>query len=110
MNRLTDITIYLEMAVKIVAMIVSVVLIPLINSKVSETKRKQIAAWVTIAVQAAEEAERSGLIDKNAKYQYAVDLLEENGITFEAETIQGLIDSTVWELFNQFKEDSEKGE
>ena len=31
-------------------------------------------------------------------------------MTFDADTMQALIDSTCWELFNQFKEDSDSGD
>lgn len=103
-----NITIYLEMIVKILVMVVGVILIPLIKSKTSETQRKKIVAWVNVAVQAAEEAERAGLIDKSQKYDYALKQLEKHGVTFDADTMQGLIDSAVWELFNQFKDESKK--
>ena len=77
----------------------------LISEKVAESDQKKIIRWVELAVQAAEEAERSGLIDKKAKYQYAKSFLEARGVTFDADTMQALIDSTCWELFNQFKKD-----
>lgn len=108
--EMQNITQILEIAVRLIAAVVSIILIPLIKAKTNESQRKKITAWVNIAVQAAEEAERTGLIDKSAKYHYAVELLERNGITFDTKTMQGVIDSTVWELFNQFKEDAEKGD
>ena len=66
-----------------------------------------IEVFLTLSFTSAEEAERSGLIDKKAKYQYAKDFLEKRGVTFDADTMQALIDSTCWELFNQFKKDSD---
>lgn len=106
-----DITPILELTVKLIFTVVTIFLIPkikeLISTKVAESDQKKIIRWVELAVQAAEEAERSGLIDKKAKYQYAKDFLEKRGVTFDADTMQVLIDSTCWELFNQFKEDSD---
>lgn len=106
-----DITPILELAVKLIFTAVTIFLIPklkeLISTKVAESDQKKILRWAEIAAQAAEEAERSGLIDKKAKYQYAKDFLEKRGVTFDADTMQALIDSTVWELFNQFKKDSD---
>ena len=110
MNNL-DITLILELIIKLIVALITIFLIPklkeLIAAKVSESNQKKIIRWVELAVQAAEEAERSGLIDKKAKYQYAKTFLEARGVTFDADTMQALIDSTVWELFNQFKKDSD---
>lgn len=106
-----DITPILELAVKLIFTLITIFLVPklkeLISTKVAESDQKKIIRWVELAVQAAEEAERSGLIDKKAKYQYAKDFLEKRGVTFDADTMQALIDSTCWELFNQFKKDSD---
>lgn len=104
-----DITPILELAVKLIFAAVTIFLIPKIKklfaTKVSESDQKKLIRWAEIAVQAAEEAARSGLIDKKAKYQYAKSFLEARGATLDADAMQALIDSTVWELFNQFKKD-----
>ena len=104
-----DITLILELAVKLIFALITIFLIPklkeLLATKVSESDQKKLIRWAEIAVQAAEEAERSGLIDKKAKYQYAKDFLEKRGVTFDPDTMQALIDSTCWELFNQFKDE-----
>lgn len=109
-----DITPILELAVKLIFTLITIFLIPrikeLLAAKVAESDQKKLIRWVELAVQAAEEAERSGLIDKKAKYQYAKDFLEKRGVTFDADTMQALIDSTCWELFNQFKKDSDSAE
>lgn len=105
-----NITPILELVVKLIFALITIFLVPklkeLISTKVAESDQKKLLRWVELAVQAAEEAARSGLIDKKAKYQYAKDFLEKRGVTFDADAMQALIDSTVWELFNQFKQDS----
>lgn len=107
-----NITPILELAVKLIFAAVTIFLIPKIKklfaTKGSESDQKKLIRWAEIAVQAAEEAARSGLIDKKAKYQYAKNFLEARGVTFDADAMQALIDSTVWELFNQFKDESEE--
>ena len=107
-----DITPILELVMKLIAAIVTIYLIPkikkLLAAKVSESDQKKLIRWAEIAAQAAEEAARSGLIDKKAKYNYAKDFLEARGITFDANTMEALINSTVWELFNRFKDESEE--
>lgn len=105
-----DITPILELIIKLVFTLITLFLIPklkaLISEKVAESDQRKIIRWVELAVQAAEEAERSGLIDKKAKYTYALDFLEKRGVTFDPDTMQALIDSSCWELFNKFKADS----
>ena len=106
-----DITVILELIIKLIFALITIFLLPklkaLISEKVAESDQKKIIRWVELAVQAAEEAERAGLIDKKAKYTYALDFLGKRGVTFDPDTMQALIDSTCWELFNQFKKDSD---
>lgn len=107
-----DITPILEVIIRLVALIITIVIIPkvkkLLAEKVAESDQKKIIRWAEIAAQAAEEAARSGLIDKKAKYEYAKSFLEARGITFDADTMEALINSTVWDLFNRFKDESEE--
>lgn len=109
---MTDITPILELAIRLIALIITIVIIPkvkkLLAEKVAESDQKKILRWAEIAVQAAEEAARSGLIDKKAKYEYAKSFLEDRGITFDADTIEALINSNVWDLINRFKDESEE--
>ena len=106
-----DITVILELIIKLIFAVLTIFVVPklkdLISEKVAESDQKKIIRWVELAVQAAEEAERAGLIDKKAKYTYALDFLGKRGVTFDPDTMQALIDSTCWELFNQFKKDSD---
>lgn len=92
-----------------VALIIGTILILYIKSKPTAEQLTKVSHWLEIACYAAEEAARKGLIDKSAKYKYAVELLERRGITFDDATTQALIDSTVYDLFNRFKEDAEDG-
>ena len=105
-----DITVILELIVKLIFAVLTIFVVQklkaLISEKVAESDQRKIIRWVELAVQAAEEAERAGLIDKKAKYTYALNFLEKRGVTFDPDTMQALIDSTCWELFNKFKDDS----
>ena len=105
-----DITVILELIVKLIFAVLTIFVAPklkaLISEKVAESNQREIIQWVELAVKAAEEAERAGLIDKKAKYTYALNFLEKRGVTFDPDTMQALIDSSCWELFNKFKVDS----
>ena len=109
-----DITPILELIIRLIFTLITLFLIPKITdflkTKMSESDQKKLLRWVELAVQAAEEAEHSGLIDKKAKYQYAKNFLEARGVTLDADTMQALIDSAVWDLINQFKKDLEPEE
>lgn len=109
---MTDITPILELAIRLITLIITIVIIPkvkkLLAEKVAESDQKKIIRWAEIAAQAAEEAARSGLIDKKAKYEYAKSFLEARGITFDADMMEALINSTVWDLFSRFKDESEE--
>lgn len=111
---MTDITPILELAIRLIALIITIVIIPkvkkLLTEKVAESDQKKIIRWAEIAAQAAEEAARSGLIDKKAKYDYAKEFLEARGITFDADTMEALINSTVWDLFNRFRDEKDESE
>jgi hypothetical protein len=102
---MTDITTIIEVIVSIIATVVGTFLIPYIKRKASAEKLAEVVKWLEIACYAAEEAARTGLIDKAEKYGYAVEFLEKRDITFDAATTEALINSTVYDLFNRFKDD-----
>ena len=105
---MTDVTSIVELLIQLIAAIVSIVLLPKLNSfivaKVSEAKRKKLIQWSEFAAKAAEEAARAGFIGKEDKYQYALDFLEKRGITLDADDARAVLCSVCWELFNQFKD------
>lgn len=107
---MNDITEILTIIIKVAALLISALLIPYLQTKWKGQKLETVQAWLEIACNAAEEAERTGLIDKKQKYSYAKNFLESRGITFDADTMQALIDSTCWELFNQFKSEAPGGD
>lgn len=111
---MTDITPILELVIRLIALIVTIVIISkvkkLLAEKVAESDQKKIIRWAELAVQAAEEAERAGLIDRGAKYGYAKRFLEARGVTFDADAMEVLINSTVWDLINRFKDESDESE
>lgn len=110
---MTDITNLLEIIVTIIFIVIGGLLIPLAKSKLSgiavdkeRTALDVAVEWLEIACNAAEEAARKGMINKAGKYKYAVAILEKQGVTFDAATMQALVDAKVWELFNQFKDEA----
>lgn len=100
-----DITILIQALITAMALAVTYFVIPWLKTKLSAERREQVSYWLTVAVEAAEEAARSGKIAKSDKYQYVVNLLEAKGINFDEAETMALINSVVWELINKFKSD-----
>lgn len=104
---MTDITTIIELVLGIISLVVGIVLIPYIRKKYGAENLAMVVKWLEIACNAAEEMARTGLIDKIDKYDYVMEFLETRGITFDELTTQALIKSTVYDLFNRFKEEAE---
>ena len=110
---MADITNIIEAVVAIIFIVASAIILPMLKAKLGnisvgndKTALDLTIKWLEIAVWAAEEAARTGLIEKKAKYGYAKALLERQGVTFDEDTVEALINSKVYELFNQFRDDS----
>ena len=102
-----DMTTAIQVLLGVISLVITVVLIPYIRKKHGSEQLAIIAKWLEIACYAAEEMARTGLIGKEDKYGYVEEFLAERGIVFDAFTTQALIKSTVYDLFNRFKEESE---
>lgn len=92
-----DITPIIEAVIGLIAAIVGGVLIPYIRSKTTAEEQKEIAAWVKIAVTAAEQIYK-GSGRGEEKKQYVLNWLKEHNITVDAEAIDAMIESAVYEL------------
>lgn len=101
-----------EIIVAVITLLVAVFVryaIPGIKAQMTTEQQSQLHYWLTVAVQAAEEAGRMGLLPTGeAKFEYAQKLLEKKGYTFDQEELTALIDATVWEIINQFKDEEVK--
>lgn len=78
--------------------IITAVVIPWIRSKTSANKMAEISQWVEAAVNAAEQLSKTGVIDKDSRYQYVQDFLAEKGYLLNYDECQVLIESFVHEL------------
>lgn len=99
-----DLTPIIEIVISLAVAAITVFLIPYIKGKLSQSQLDRLRAAAEIAVMAAEEAARSNLINKDAKYEYAVAYLEKNGFTLNSDEMKKVIDAAVWELINHLKE------
>lgn len=92
-----DITPILEAIVYLIIAIVGVFVIPYIKSKTTVEQQTEIAAWVKIAVKAAEQL-YTGCGRGEEKKQYVLNWLNERGIKVNTDELDAMIESAVFEL------------
>ena len=92
-----DITPILEAVVSLIAVIITVIIIPYIKSKTTVAQQQEISAWVKIAVSAAEQIYK-GVGRGEEKKEYVLNWLAEKGIKIDADELDAMIESAVYEL------------
>lgn len=98
-----DITTIIEAAFALIAVVITAIVIPYIKSKTTVAQQEQINSWVRIAVAAAEQIYiGSGRgVEKKA---HVISFLKSKGITVDAESVDLMIESAVYELTHEFIE------
>lgn len=77
--------------------VVTYILVPYVKSKTTAQQQGNIAFWVNVAVNAAEQIfAGSGLGEK--KKQYVLDFLNDKGITVSSTQLDALVEAAVFEL------------
>lgn len=98
-----DLTQILIAVLTILSAVLTRYIVPLVKSKLSNKQQEDLAYWAGVAVMAVEEAARAGRIARGEKFGEVVKFLEGKGFTLDEAELTALIDSTVWQLINQFK-------
>lgn len=96
-----NITPVIEAAFALIAAIITAVVVPYIKSRTTATQQVEIAAWVRIAVTAAEQI-YTGTGQGKAKKEYVEAWLTAHGVTVDSEKLDAMIESAVYELKNGF--------
>lgn len=102
-----DLTDIICAAVVLLGALITRYVIPWIKGKMTAEDARQLAEWAKMAVQAAEELAANGQLAKPNKYAYVMQSLRSHGWDLDAETMKTVIDGTVWQFINQFKQESE---
>lgn len=92
-----NITPIIEAVFALIAAIVTAVVVPYIKSRTTATQQTEIAAWVKIAVTAAEQI-YTGTGQGKAKKAYVEEWLKAHGVTVDAEKLDAMIESAVYAL------------
>lgn len=107
-----DLNMIIEAVIMLIAAIISAVVIPWIRSKTSAAQFEQIEMWVTVAVEAAEQI-YTGSGRGAEKKAYVIDFLTEKGFKIDADSLDKLIEATVFDLpayFGVIEEGQTEGE
>lgn len=98
---MTDITPIIEAVFALLAAVITAVVIPYIRSRTTAQQQAEINAWIKIAVSAAEQIYK-GQGRGEEKKAYVLDWLKAHGVTVDADKLDALIESAVYELNSGF--------
>ena len=92
-----DITPIVEAGILLVLAIITVIVKPLIQQKVSAEDLAQIRIWIGIAVEAAEQLYQGSGRGREKK-EYVLDWLAARGITLDADKLDAMVEAAVYQL------------
>ncbi len=92
-----DITPIIEAVFALLAAIITAIIIPYIKSKTTTQQQEEINAWTRIAVTAAEQI-FTGSGQGKRKKTYVMNWLREHGISVDADKLDALIESAVYDM------------
>ncbi|MBR3947802.1 MAG: holin [Clostridia bacterium] len=98
----TDYTFIFELIITLISALISCFLIPQLKNRLSEEKREQLLYWTEVAVKAAEQL--YGSKTGQQKKEYVVSFLLSKGIVFDIDEVTALIESEVYRLTSESKE------
>ena len=96
---MVDVTPIINAVIALIAAIISIFVIPWLKTKTTEEQRKQLIAWIKIAVSAAEQI-YNGPGRGEEKKKYVLDFLSDKGIAIDDESVNAAIESAVQQLNN----------
>lgn len=92
-----NITTIIEAVITLIIAVFTAFIIPFIKSKTTVQQQAALMALVRIAVSAAEQLYRGSGLGKQKK-DYVISWLDAHGLTVDAEKLDAMIESAVYEL------------
>lgn len=92
-----DITPIVEALILLVVAFIGCFVIPFVRSKTSVSQRQELQAWITLAVQAAEQLYQ-GQGRGAEKKAYVIKWLEDHGIYIDESQLEVMLESAVYAL------------
>ena len=96
-----DITEVVVALIGLLGTILTAVLVPYIRSKLTLEQQQKLQMWIQVGVSAAEQLARTGVIRKQDRKQYVLDLLEKHGMTADMDLIDAMLEGAVYDLPNK---------
>lgn len=91
-----DLTPIINAFMAVIAVAITVYLLPWMKSRITEQQRENIQAWVKIACAAAEQLGNTGKIED--KKQYVLDYLAQKNLKLDLTELEQLIEAAVLEI------------
>ncbi len=92
-----DLTPIVQAVITLVSLLITTFLIPWIKAKCDAKKLETISRWVTFAVEAAEQIFKGNDMGESKK-QYVVDFLAQKGYHLDLDSINTMIEASVYQL------------
>mgnify|MGYP000935940056 CR=1 FL=1 len=89
-----DLTPVFQALIGLISLLITTILIPWIKRKINESKRNELAAWVQIAVHAAEQIIK-GTKAGQARREWVLSYLRDRGYDLDDEEIAAQIDAMI---------------
>ena len=93
-----DITDLAVSILTILAGFVTFKVIPYLKAKYTIEQLEKAFKWGEIAVHAAEQLAKSGVIDVNERKEYAMNILQKKGINLDIDQLTAIVESFVYDL------------
>lgn len=103
-----DITQICVALITLAGTIITAVLVPYIKTKLSVEQQKKLQTWIQVAVSAAEQLSKTGVISKDARKQYVLNFLEKHNMTADVDLIDTMLEGAVYDLPTKLTNDEVK--
>ena len=100
-----DVTPLANALIMVLAVLITVYLIPWIKSQTTEKQRKEVEAWVNIACAAAEQLYHTDTIQD--RKQYVMDFLAKKNLKINPDELDKMIEAAVLEINKEWAEVAE---
>lgn len=100
-----DITHIFELVILLLTAVVATFVVPLLKQKFGQEKLNKVLTYVEIAVKAADQlfATDEGKAKKEYVVNYLNDILKQQGLTVDMETLENMIEAQVLQIHKQLK-------
>lgn len=93
-----NLTPIINAVIALIAALIATFVIPAIKKYTSEKEREELMVWVNVAVKAAEQLAKSGVIDKEERLDKVYEFLQSKNLIVDFDEVKMLIEAYVKDL------------